>query len=57
MAKDRSANLAPPETVISIIGPGMQVIGECHTDGTIRIEGTVQGTVPWRVVGASSASR
>jgi cytoskeletal protein CcmA (bactofilin family) len=45
MAKDRSTNGAPPETVISIIGPGMEVIGECRTDGTIRIEGTVQGTV------------
>jgi cytoskeletal protein CcmA (bactofilin family) len=45
MAKDRSSNGAPPETVISIIGPGMEVIGACHTDGTIRIEGTVQGTV------------
>jgi cytoskeletal protein CcmA (bactofilin family) len=45
MAKDRNSNGAPPETVISIIGPGMQVIGECHTDGTIRIEGMVQGTV------------
>lgn len=45
MAKERSGNGAPPETVISIIGPGMQVIGECSTDGTIRIEGTVQGTV------------
>jgi cytoskeletal protein CcmA (bactofilin family) len=31
--------------VISIIGPGMNVIGECQTDGTIRIEGRVQGTV------------
>ena len=45
MAKDRSSNGAPPESVISIIGPGMEVIGECQTDGTIRIEGTVQGTV------------
>jgi cytoskeletal protein CcmA (bactofilin family) len=45
MAKDRSGNGAPPETVISIIGPGMNVIGECQTDGTIRIEGRVQGTV------------
>ena len=45
MAKDRSGNGAPPETVISIIGPGMEVIGECQTDGTIRIEGRVQGTV------------
>jgi cytoskeletal protein CcmA (bactofilin family) len=45
MAKERSSVGAPPETVISIIGPGMEVIGECQTDGTIRIEGTVQGTV------------
>ena len=45
MAKDRVGNGAPPETVISIIGPGMEVIGECSTDGTIRIEGTVQGIV------------
>jgi cytoskeletal protein CcmA (bactofilin family) len=45
MAKDRSGNGTPPESVISIIGPGMEVIGECQTDGTIRIEGTVQGTV------------
>ena len=45
MAKERSNIGAPPETVISIIGPGMEVVGECQTDGTIRIEGTVQGTV------------
>ncbi len=45
MAKNRSGNGAPPESVISIIGPGMLVIGECETDGTLRIEGTVQGSV------------
>lgn len=45
MARDRGPNLAPPETVISIIGPGMEVIGECSTDGTLRIEGRVQGAV------------
>lgn len=45
MARDRTGNGAPPETVISIIGPGMQVVGELQTDGTIRIEGTVTGTV------------
>src|SRR5687768_7187144 len=45
MAKERSVNGAPPETVISIIGPGMEVVGQCQTDGTIRIEGTVQGSV------------
>jgi cytoskeletal protein CcmA (bactofilin family) len=38
---------APParESVISIIGPGMKVTGDCETEGTLRIEGTVEGTV------------
>ncbi len=36
---------APPESVISIIGPGMKVVGDCHTDGTVRVEGTVEGSV------------
>lgn len=33
------------DNVISIIGPGMRVVGDCETDGTLRIEGTVDGTV------------
>jgi len=45
MARDRAGNGTPPETVISIIGPGMKVVGNCETDGTIRVEGTVQGSV------------
>ena len=43
MARENAG--APPESVISIIGPGMKVIGDCHTDGTIRVEGTVEGSV------------
>jgi cytoskeletal protein CcmA (bactofilin family) len=35
----------PREGVVSIIGPGMRVVGDCDTDGTLRIEGTVEGTV------------
>jgi cytoskeletal protein CcmA (bactofilin family) len=31
--------------VISIIGPGMKVVGDCLTDGTVRVEGTVEGSV------------
>ncbi|HSH74452.1 MAG TPA: polymer-forming cytoskeletal protein [Longimicrobiales bacterium] len=31
--------------MISIIGPGMKVVGDCHTDGTIRVEGTVEGAI------------
>lgn len=43
MARDSNGN--PPESVISIIGPGMKVVGDCQTDGTIRIEGSVEGSV------------
>jgi cytoskeletal protein CcmA (bactofilin family) len=35
----------PPEAVISIIGPGMKVIGDCQSDGTVRVEGTVEGSI------------
>jgi cytoskeletal protein CcmA (bactofilin family) len=45
MARERSGNGAPPESVISIIGPGMKVVGDCESDGTIRIEGSVEGSV------------
>lgn len=33
------------EGAISIIGPGMRVVGDCQTEGTLRIEGSVEGTV------------
>ncbi len=42
---DRSSDDAGREGVISIIGPGMKVVGESDTEGTLRIEGTVEGTV------------
>ena len=45
MARDRQNSATPPETVISIIGPGMKVVGDCTTEGTIRIEGRVEGNV------------
>ena len=45
MARDRTAGGTPPDTVISIIGPGMTVVGDCSTDGTIRVEGRVDGSV------------
>ena len=35
----------PPEAVISIIAVGMSLDGDCETDGSIRIEGTVRGNV------------
>jgi cytoskeletal protein CcmA (bactofilin family) len=46
MAKSEASNVQPGrEGVISIIGPGMRVVGDCETEGTLRIEGTVEGTV------------
>ncbi len=45
MARDRAPNSTPPEDVISIIGPGMQVVGDCVTTGSLRIEGAVKGAV------------
>ncbi len=47
MGKEKELPAAPTsrESVISIIGPGMRVTGDCDTEGTLRIEGTVEGTI------------
>lgn len=45
MSKDRHGHGTPVEGAISIIGPGMTVIGDLETEGTVRIEGTVNGTI------------
>ena len=45
MARLRERSEAPNVPVISIIGPGMRVEGDCVTEGTLRIEGEVAGTV------------
>lgn len=47
MAKKKADDNGQPgrEGVISIIGPGMHVVGDCDTEGTLRIEGSVEGTV------------
>ncbi|HIC15236.1 MAG TPA: polymer-forming cytoskeletal protein, partial [Gemmatimonadetes bacterium] len=45
MARERSGDKTSPESVISIIGPGMTVVGDCETEGSIRIEGRVNGNV------------
>ncbi len=45
MAKERQKEGSPPDSVISIIGPGMKVVGDCTTDGTLRVEGSVEGSI------------
>jgi cytoskeletal protein CcmA (bactofilin family) len=45
ITRDRDDGSAAPESVISIIGPGMTIVGNCETDGTVRIEGTVEGSI------------
>lgn len=42
--KERNATMTA-ETAISIVGPGMKIVGDCITDGTVRIEGRVEGAV------------
>ena len=45
MSRDRSVKPSPPDKVISIIGPGMKVVGDCDSDGAIRVEGSVVGNI------------
>ena len=33
------------ESSMSIIGPGMNIVGDLVTDGTVRVEGRIEGTV------------
>lgn len=45
MSRDRGVKPSPPDRVISIIGPGMKVVGDCDSDGAIRVEGSVKGNI------------
>ena len=45
MAKDRQNGVQTPDSVISIIGPGMKVVGDLTTEGTVRVEGFVEGGI------------
>lgn len=48
MTKTRNGREAGPREVgdvVSIIGPGMKIVGDCSSDGTIRVEGHVEGAV------------
>ena len=45
MAKNTPSSNTRPEAVISIIGAGMVIEGDSATDGSLRIEGTIRGSV------------
>ncbi len=45
MAKTDAPPTTPTEAVISIVGSGMTIEGDCETDGSLRIEGTIRGDV------------
>jgi cytoskeletal protein CcmA (bactofilin family) len=33
------------DAAISLIAPGLKIVGDCETEGTIRVEGHVEGTI------------
>ena len=45
MARLKERETSGTPAMISIIGPGMQAVGDCVTDGTLRVEGSLVGTV------------
>jgi cytoskeletal protein CcmA (bactofilin family) len=45
MKGQREREVSGNQATISIIGPGMEVEGDCLVDGTLRVEGTLTGTV------------
>lgn len=47
MARDKGSptGRAGAESSMSIIGPGMRIVGDLLTEGTVRVEGIIEGTV------------
>lgn len=45
MARRNRGEKEGERPVISIIGPGMHLVGDCVTEGTVRVEGTIKGRV------------
>jgi cytoskeletal protein CcmA (bactofilin family) len=45
VAKDKAGPPRPNESSMSIIGPGMRITGDLATEGTVRVEGIIEGTV------------
>jgi cytoskeletal protein CcmA (bactofilin family) len=42
---ESGSRAASRETSISIVAPGMRIIGELITGGVVKVEGTVEGTI------------
>lgn len=47
MAKESRSEAAgrDPSDVVSVIGPGMEIVGDIKSDGTVRVEGRVEGSI------------
>jgi cytoskeletal protein CcmA (bactofilin family) len=45
MPRDSQRAVQDAAETISIVGPGMTFVGDCDTDGTIRVEGRVEGSI------------
>ena len=45
MARERSGNDTPTQATSSLVATGMRIEGDVHTDGTVRIEGVVNGKI------------
>ena len=45
MRRDRERSNPEVAEAISIVGPGMTFVGNCETEGTIRVEGRLEGSV------------
>lgn len=43
--KESKAESRDLSEVVSIIAPGMKVVGDCSSDGIVRIEGRVEGLI------------
>jgi cytoskeletal protein CcmA (bactofilin family) len=45
MEKGKTGPPRHNESSMSIIGPGMRIKGDLVTEGTVRVEGTIEGTI------------
>ncbi|MEX2471425.1 MAG: polymer-forming cytoskeletal protein [Gemmatimonadota bacterium] len=45
MGRDRDRSAHESAEAISIVGPGMTFVGNCETEGTLRVEGRFEGSI------------